>query len=94
MPPVASVIGIYLAVISLISLVVTCHDKRAARLHRRRVPERTLLLLAALGGSVVMYITMHLIRHKTQKPKFMVGIPAILLGELAVVGALWWLFIM
>lgn len=92
MPPYVSVLLIYFAVISLVSLVVTCHDKRAARRHRRRVPERTLLLLAALGGSVVMYITMHLIRHKTQKAKFMVGIPAILIGELLAAGGLWWLF--
>lgn len=91
MPPVGAVIALYLAVISLVSLVVTCHDKRAARRHRRRVPERTLLLLAALGGAVAMYITMRCIRHKTQKAKFMVGIPAIVIGELLAAGALWWL---
>ncbi len=80
----------WLALISLISVIVTVADKSAARRGRRRVPERTLLLLAALGGAVAMYITMHLIRHKTRKAKFMVGIPAILVAELALVAAVWW----
>ena len=50
-----------------------------------RIPEATLLLLAALGGSVGMFLTMLLIRHKTKKPKFMVGIPVILLLQIAAV---------
>lgn len=55
---------------------------------KRRVPERTLLLWAALSGCVVMYITMQLIHHKTRKPKFMVGIPVIFILELAAVGGI------
>lgn len=82
--------GGWLVLISLISIIVTVADKSAARRGRRRVPERTLLLLAALGGAVAMYITMHLIRHKTRKAKFMVGIPAIFLSELAAAAAIWW----
>lgn len=92
MPPfLLRLIGGWLIAINLCSVVVTIHDKRAARRGRRRTPERTLLLLAALGGAVAMYVTMRLIRHKTRKAKFMVGIPAIVLGELAVAAALWWL---
>lgn len=82
--------GSWLVLISLISIIVTVADKSAARRGRRRVPERTLLLLAALGGAVAMYITMRLIRHKTRKAKFMVGIPAIFLSELAVAATVWW----
>ena len=80
----------YIALMSLVSIAVTWADKRAAQKHRRRVPERTLLWLAALGGGVAMYIAMRLIRHKTQKAKFMVGIPAILMAEAAAAGAVWW----
>lgn len=50
-----------------------------------RVPEGRLLLLAALGGSVAMLLTMLLIRHKTKKAKFMVGIPVIIALQIAVV---------
>lgn len=68
---------IYLAVISLISVIVTVCDKLAARKRKNRVSENTLMLLSVLGGSVFMYLTMHLIRHKTKHLKFMLGIPLI-----------------
>ena len=70
---------IYLGVISLISVIVTVVDKMNAKKHKRRVPESDLLLLGALGGSVLMYITMLIIRHKTKHVKFMAGLPAVIL---------------
>ena len=76
---------IYLASISLISAAVTVHDKRAAKKKRRRVPERNLILLSVFGGSVAMYMTMQLIRHKTKHAKFMIGIPVIMILQLAAV---------
>lgn len=76
---------IYLIVINIISVFVTIFDKRAAISGRRRVPEKTLLVLSAIGGSVGMYITMRAIRHKTLHAKFMVGIPAIFLVQCVVV---------
>lgn len=72
---------IYLAAISLISIIITISDKRRAITHRRRIRERTLLLFSALGGSLSMYITMQIIRHKTQKLKFMLGIPIIMVFQ-------------
>ncbi len=80
----------YLSAISLVSVVVTVADKLKAKKGRWRVPENTLLLLAALGGSVAMYLTMHLIRHKTRHAKFMWGIPIILLFQAVV---LWYAFV-
>lgn len=75
---------VYLAVISLIAVVVTVLDKKAAKIDgARRVPEKTLLLLAALGGSVAMFVTMKWIRHKTQHVKFMLGIPLIIIAQVA-----------
>ena len=68
----------YLAAISVIAAIVTIFDKISAKSHGRRVPEKTLLILAALGGSTVMYAVMHLIRHKTRHLKFMIGIPVII----------------
>jgi uncharacterized membrane protein YsdA (DUF1294 family) len=48
--------------------------------------------MALIGGSVAMYVTMRTIRHKTQHAKFMIGIPAIILLQLA--GAVFfWLYI-
>ena len=80
---------IYLAVINLVAVVVTMHDKRAAKRNKRRVPENTLLLLSALGGSAAMFITMQLIRHKTKHMKFMLGIPAMIVLQLAGAYFMW-----
>ena len=70
---------IYLAVVSVGSIIVTVLDKAAAKRHAWRVPERTLLILAALGGAPAMLVTMLLIRHKTRHLKFMLGLPLIIL---------------
>lgn len=80
---------VYLALISVISIIVCCYDKIAAkRLPRHRTRERTLLLLSALGGSAAMLLTMLIIRHKTQHLKFMLGIPLIIAIQAAAVIAL------
>ncbi len=76
---------IYIALISVISVIVTISDKSRAISHKWRVKERTLLILAALGGSVSMYLTMQIIRHKTQKLKFMLGIPVIIVLQVIAV---------
>lgn len=68
----------YIAVISVISVVVTVADKAKARAGAWRVKERTLFMLSALGGSVAMYLTMLVIRHKTKHASFMLGIPVII----------------
>jgi len=49
------------------------------------VRESTLLLVAALGGSAAMLMTMLLIRHKTKHAKFMVGLPVIIAIQIAVI---------
>ena len=76
----------YLVAISLVSIIVCCYDKFAAKhAQRHRTPEITLLALSALGGSVAMLLTMFLIRHKTKHAKFMIGIPLIILLQIALV---------
>ena len=80
---------IYLAAISVVAIIVTVYDKIAAKkLPKYRTRERTLLLLSALGGSVAMFLTMLVIRHKTKHVKFMLGIPIIMLLQVAGVWAL------
>jgi len=75
----------YLIIINLIAVIITIVDKYKAVNHKWRISEAALLSVSALGGGVFMYITMLLIRHKTRKLKFMLGIPLIVLFELAVV---------
>ena len=75
---------LYLGLINLLAVIVTGYDKRAAQLQHRRVRERTLMLISALGGAPGMYLTMLIVRHKTRKPLFMMGIPLIFVLELLV----------
>lgn len=77
------VIICWIVVISLMSVIVTIVDKLKAVHNGWRIKESTLLILSALGGSVAMYITMQIIRHKTRKLKFMLGIPAIFILQVA-----------
>lgn len=72
---------IYLLIMNIVAIGTTVYDKKMAIKHKRRVPERTLLVLAIMSGCIAEYATMKLIRHKTQKPKFMIGIPVIFILE-------------
>ena len=82
---------LYLAAISLISVIVTCYDKIAAKkLPKHRTREKTLFLLSALGGSVAMFVTMQVIRHKTKHRSFMIGIPMIMVAQAALVYAIFY----
>ena len=79
-------LAIYLCVISLVSIIVCCYDKIAAKHNpKHRTREATLLWLSAFGGSVAMFITMKLIRHKTKHKKFMIGIPVIIILQIAII---------
>ena len=83
------ILAIYLILINLIAVIVTIYDKLCAVKRRWRVKESTLLLLSALGGSISMYITMLLIRHKTRHIKFMLGIPLMLIFQLLIAFLIW-----
>lgn len=76
----------WVIVANVLAVCVTAFDKWAAKNRRFRVPENTLLLLAAVGGSGAMLLTMWLVRHKTRRAKFMLGLPAMLLLQ----GAAWY----
>lgn len=80
---------IYLGVISVISIIVCIYDKLFSKFNnvKLRVPEKTLFLFSALGGSAAMLLCMLLIRHKTKHASFMIGIPVILLLQAALVYA-------
>ena len=88
--PILAFVIAYLAIISLISIVVCIYDKKISKKNRveLRIPEKTLLILSALGGSVAMFATMLLVRHKTKHVKFMLGIPVIILIQAAALFAL------
>jgi uncharacterized membrane protein YsdA (DUF1294 family) len=73
----------YFAAVSLVAIFATIIDKRAAKRGSNRISERSLILVSVFGGSVAMLLIMRLIRHKTKHAKFMVGIPVIIVLQIA-----------
>lgn len=65
----------YLLLINALAFVLMLSDKVRAKKKIWRVPEATLLTVAALGGSFGATAAMYLLRHKTRKPKFSIGLP-------------------
>ena len=78
---------IYLFLINAAGFLVMTVDKQYAKKKMWRIPERTLMTLALLGGSAGVLLAMYTVRHKTRHPKFYIGVPAILLCQ--VVLLLW-----
>ena len=73
---------IYLVLINAVGFALMLIDKYKAKKNLWRIPEATLLTIAALGGSIGSLAGMYTFRHKTKHLKFTLGIPAILIGQL------------
>ena len=83
------VLLIYLLLINALALLLMLADKRKARKNAWRIPEATLMGVAALGGSLGALLGMQLFRHKTKHPKFFVGIPVLLVVHITALIWLW-----
>lgn len=79
----ASVILIYLLFINLLAFLLMGLDKAKARRGRWRIPEKTLFLSALAGGSLGSILGMQTFRHKTKHASFRIGMPCILILQLA-----------
>ena len=82
-------LGVYLLIVNVAAFATYGADKRRAKQGRWRVPEKTLFLLAIVGGSVGALLGMWCFHHKTRHWYFRYGIPAILVVQLALAGWLW-----
>jgi len=76
---------IYLVILNFLGFATMGIDKSKAKHNKWRIPEARLILVAALGGSVGSLLGMRTFRHKTKHPKFYIGIPAILIIQIALV---------
>ncbi|MBQ7099641.1 MAG: DUF1294 domain-containing protein [Oscillospiraceae bacterium] len=74
---------LYLLLINAAAFVLMLADKVKARKNRWRIPERTLIGSALLGGSIGALLGMYTFRHKTRHLKFTLGVPAILIAQIA-----------
>ena len=73
---------IYLIIINVITFSAMYWDKRKAKKGNWRTKEMTLFTLVFLGGGIGGITGMYTFRHKTKKPAFVVGFPAILILEI------------
>ena len=79
---------LYLLAVNLLLFAVMGIDKYKAKHQLWRIPERTLFVLAAIGGSLGGILGMRLFHHKTLHPQFRYGFPAILVLQLILAGFL------
>ncbi len=69
---------LYLLLVNAAGFLSMLIDKYKAKKNLWRIPEKTLMGIAVLGGSVGALLGMYTVRHKTRHPKFTIGIPVIL----------------
>ena len=90
----------YLIIISLVAFVLTVYDKLISKKKKKkgkkkrkkiRVPEKLFWAVVILGGAAE-YITMKIIRHKTKHKNFMRGLPAIIIIQIGLYLAYYFLF--
>ena len=74
---------IYLLLVNAAAFLVFGEDMRRARRREWRIPEATLMGLAAAGGSLGALAGMRFFHHKTRHRKFTAGVPALLIAQIA-----------
>ena len=82
------ILAVYAAVVNLAVFCMFGIDKSRARRHQWRIPERRLLAMALLGGSLGALMGMRVFRHKTRHKLFFIGIPLLVVLQ-AGAAALW-----
>lgn len=84
---------IYILAVNGVTFLTYGLDKWKAKKEKNRIPEKTLFLLAGIGGSVGALLGMQLFQHKTRHLSFVIGIPLILIGQILLICAiLFWIY--
>ena len=73
---------------NLVGFLSMLIDKKKAERGSWRIKESTLLIIAVLGGSIGSIAGMYTFRHKTQKPRFYVGLPIIIVLQILIIVAI------
>ncbi|MBU2542124.1 DUF1294 domain-containing protein [Patescibacteria group bacterium] len=85
LPTPTQLLIIYLVSINIITFFYFGLDKLKSQLSHRRVSEKTLWILSAIGGSLGALLGMNFFRHKTKKLSFQAGIAVILAGQICLI---------
>lgn len=76
---------IYLICVNVAAFCMYGIDKYKATHNKWRISEATLIMSAVIGGSIGALVGMRVFHHKTQKKKFSIGVPAILVLQIVAV---------
>ena len=79
------IILIYLIAINVVTFFAYGIDKWKAKRSKWRISEATLLGMAVIGGSIGAWLGMRVWHHKTMHKKFQLGIPLIIVAQIALV---------
>lgn len=91
-----AIFAVYMVIISAFGVHQVKRDKKLSGVAKTsssywRIPESQLMLIAAMGGSFAMYSALKKYHHKTKHAKFMIGIPVIMVLQIALLGMMIWL---
>lgn len=76
------IILLYFFIINLVGFLIMFVDKKRSINHEWRISEKTLFIIAIIGGSIGSYLGIYTFRHKTKHLKFTFGIPTIILIQM------------
>ncbi len=82
---IKQLILIYLIAINVVTFFAYGIDKWKAKRSKWRISEATLLGMAVIGGSIGAWLGMRVWHHKTMHKKFQLGIPLIIVAQIALV---------
>jgi uncharacterized membrane protein YsdA (DUF1294 family) len=85
MNTIYEIIIAYAVLVNIVTWILFGIDKWKAKRNKWRIPEATLLFFAVIGGSIGALCGMYLFHHKTKHKKFFIGVPLILLLQIAVI---------
>jgi uncharacterized membrane protein YsdA (DUF1294 family) len=75
----------YLLIINFVGFIIMLIDKKRAVHKEWRIPEKTLIGISIIGGSIGMLFGMSAFRHKTKHIKFKYGVPFILFIQIGLI---------
>ncbi len=82
------ILAIYALIVNALGFALMGIDKRRARRRQFRIPEATLFLVAAIGGSIGSIAGMYFFHHKTKHWYFVWGMPLILIAQILLIAYL------
>ncbi len=81
---ISYIFAFYLLIMNIIGFLSMGIDKKKAKKNQWRIPEKTLFLIAIIGGSLGSIIGMQFFRHKTKHTSFKIGMPCIFILQLVI----------